>query len=51
MELLTDLPAGMPNVEGIFPKGSINYQIQLRLAEWIVLSQHYARQDKMDSQT
>ncbi|AKH19125.1 Lon protease family protein [Sedimenticola thiotaurini] len=44
MELLTGLPAGVPDEEGLFPEGSINYLIQLRLAEWITLRLHYAGQ-------
>ena len=46
IELLTGLPAGMPNEEGIYPEGSVNYMIQYRLAEWIALRQHYAGQSK-----
>jgi len=42
MELLTGMPAGMPNAEGIYPEGSINWSIQLRLAEWTSLRQQYA---------
>ncbi len=41
MELLTGLPAGQPDAEGIFPQGSINHRVQFRLAEWIALRQHY----------
>lgn len=42
MELLTGLPAGIPDEDGQFPEGSINYLIQVKLAEWIVLRLHYA---------
>jgi lon-related putative ATP-dependent protease len=42
MELLTGLPAGVPDKDGLYPPGTINYQIQLRLAEWIALRLHYA---------
>ena len=42
MELLTGLPAGVPDEDGLFPEGSINYLIQLKLAEWIALRLHYA---------
>lgn len=49
MELLTGLPAGMPNADGIYPEGTINHQIQLRLAEWIALRQHYASQLRMEA--
>ncbi|MES9900617.1 MAG: ATP-binding protein [Sedimenticola sp.] len=48
MELLTGLQAGVPNAQGIYPEGSINYRIQLRLAEWIALRQHYAGQMQME---
>jgi predicted ATP-dependent protease len=42
MELLTGLPAGAPDANGIYPEGSINHLIQFRLAEWIALRQHFA---------
>jgi lon-related putative ATP-dependent protease len=42
MELLTDLPVGQPDANGLFPEGSINHLVKLRLAEWIALRQHYA---------
>ncbi|WP_428634459.1 Lon protease family protein [Sedimenticola sp.] len=52
MELLTDLPAGVPDGDGLFPEGSINYLIQIKLAEWIALRLHYAsnalKQDESD---
>ncbi|WXG57409.1 MAG: S16 family serine protease [Candidatus Sedimenticola sp. (ex Thyasira tokunagai)] len=48
MELLTGLQAGVPDAQGIYPEGSINYRIQLRLAEWIALRQHYAGQMQME---
>lgn len=44
MELLTGLPAGIQDADGIYPEGSINSRIQIRLAEWITLRQHYAGQ-------
>lgn len=44
MELLTGLPAGTPDAHGIYPEGTVNHQIQLRLAEWIALRQHYGSQ-------
>ncbi|MCB1759929.1 MAG: AAA family ATPase [Gammaproteobacteria bacterium] len=40
--LLTGLPAGVPDGNGIFPEGSVNHLVQMRLAEWIALRQHYA---------
>jgi len=49
LELLTDLPAGRADAEGVYSRDSINYQVQYRLAEWLALRQHYsspeARQD------
>ena len=42
MELFSGLPAGVPDENGLFPEGSINYLIQVRLAEWIALRAHYA---------
>jgi lon-related putative ATP-dependent protease len=48
MELLTGLPAGIPDADGIYPEGSINSRIQIRLAEWITLRQHYAGQQQKE---
>ncbi len=48
MELLTGLPAGVPDADGIYPEGCVNNRIQLRLAEWIALRQHYAQPPKED---
>lgn len=49
LELLTDLPAGRADADGVYSRDSINYQVQYRLAEWLALRQHYsspeARQD------
>ena len=42
MELLCNLPPGVPDINGLFPEGSFNQQIQLRLLEWIALCHHYA---------
>ncbi|MEJ2322124.1 MAG: ATP-binding protein, partial [Gammaproteobacteria bacterium] len=44
MELFTKLPAGRQAQDGIYPEGTINYMIQLRLSEWITLRQHFAGQ-------
>lgn len=44
MELLCSLRPGAPDIHGIFPEGSFNHQIQVRLLEWIALRQHYATQ-------
>ena len=42
MELLTDLPAGTTDGEGIFPEGSFNHLVQFRLAEWLALRRHFS---------
>ncbi len=42
MEILSGLPAGITNEEGIFPEGTFNFLIQVKLAEWIALRLHYA---------
>jgi len=48
LELLTGLPAGQADSNGIFPAGSINHRVQLRLAEWMALRQHYANPPRED---
>jgi lon-related putative ATP-dependent protease len=48
MELLTGLPAGVPDADGIYPEGSVNSRIQIRLAEWTALRQHYAGQQQKE---
>jgi lon-related putative ATP-dependent protease len=42
MEILTGLPAGHPDADGIYPEGTFNGQVQRRLLEWTALRQHYA---------
>ena len=42
MELLTGLPAGTTDGEGIFPEGSFNNMVQFRLAEWLALRRHFS---------
>ena len=42
MELMTGQIAGVPNADGIYPESTINGHIQLRVAEWTVMRQHYA---------
>jgi lon-related putative ATP-dependent protease len=49
MELLTGLKAGVPDANGIFPEHTINYHIQLQLAEWTSLRQQYASKMADDS--
>ncbi|MCU0971019.1 MAG: AAA family ATPase, partial [Gammaproteobacteria bacterium] len=46
MEILTGLPAGHPDAEGRFPEGSVNGQVQRRLAEWTALRQRYSAQQQ-----
>jgi predicted ATP-dependent protease len=46
MEILTGLPAGHPDGNGQFPKGSVNGQVQRRLAEWTTLRQRYSTQQQ-----
>lgn len=41
IELLTGVPAGQPNAEGIIPAGSINYRVAVRLAEMSELRQEF----------
>jgi lon-related putative ATP-dependent protease len=42
MELLSGLKPGIPDADGIFPEGSFNHHVHVRLLEWIALRQHYA---------
>ena len=42
LELLTGLPAGQADKHGIYPEGCVNHLVQLRLAEWLALRQHFA---------
>ncbi len=42
MEILTGLPAGHRDAQGLYPAGTINGQVQRRLMEWTALRQHYA---------
>jgi len=42
MEILTGLPAGHPNADGVYPAGTVNGQVQRRLLEWTALRQQYA---------
>jgi len=48
LELLTGLPAGVPDAAGAYPPGSVNGRVQARLAEWVALRQRYAGQGKAD---
>ncbi len=42
LTILTDLPAGQINQEGIYPQGTLNFMVQYRLTEWLALRQHFA---------
>jgi lon-related putative ATP-dependent protease len=42
MELLSGLPAGTADVDGVFTEGSFNHMVQFRLAEWLALRQHFS---------
>ena len=42
LELLMDMPAGQADSEGLYPAGTFNHLVQLRLTEWVSLRQHYA---------
>ena len=48
LELLTGLPAGVPDAAGAYPPGSVNGHVQARLAEWVALRQRYAGPGKAD---
>jgi predicted ATP-dependent protease len=42
LALLTGMPAGAPDANGLYPENSCNGRIQLRLFEWTALRQHYS---------
>jgi predicted ATP-dependent protease len=42
MELLTGLPAGLPDAEGVVPEGSVNYLVAARLIQFSTLRQVFA---------
>lgn len=42
MELLTGLPAGLPDAEGVVPEGSVNYRVAARLIQFSSLRQVFA---------
>ncbi len=42
MELLTGLPAGLPDAEGVVPEGSVNYLVAARLIQFSSLRQIFA---------
>jgi predicted ATP-dependent protease len=42
MSLLTGMPAGSPDANGLYPQDSCNGRIQLRLFEWTAARQRFA---------
>ena len=46
IELLTGVPAGEPDAQGLVPEGSINYMVAAQLAELTALRQAYATAGK-----
>jgi predicted ATP-dependent protease len=42
MSLLTGMPAGSPDANGLYPQDSCNGRIQLRLFEWTAARQQFA---------
>ncbi len=42
MALLTDMPAGNPDANGLYPQDSCNGRVQTRLIEWTAMRQQYS---------
>jgi lon-related putative ATP-dependent protease len=42
MALLSGMPAGSPDAQGLYPENSCNGQVQMRLFEWTALRQQYS---------
>jgi predicted ATP-dependent protease len=42
MSLLTGMPAGTPDAEGLYPQDSCNGRVQMRLFEWTAMRQQFA---------
>lgn len=42
MALLTGMPAGSPDADGIYPQDSCNGRVQTRLIEWTAMRQRYS---------
>lgn len=42
MALLTDMPAGNPDADGLYPQDSCNGRVQTRLIEWTAMRQHFS---------
>jgi lon-related putative ATP-dependent protease len=45
IELLTDLPAGQPDEDGVVPDGSVNYRVAARLIQYSTLRQAFSQGD------
>jgi lon-related putative ATP-dependent protease len=43
IELLTDLPAGQPDENGVVPEGSVNYRVAARLIQYSSLRQAFSQ--------
>ena len=42
MALLTNMPAGNPDADGLYPQDSCNGRVQTRLIEWTAMRQHFS---------
>lgn len=42
MELLTEMPRGLPDRDGLYPDDSFNGRVQMRLLEWTAWRQQYS---------
>ncbi len=49
MELLSGLPAGVTDNQGIYPSQTINGMVQQRLAEWLAIRMDLAQHDRSES--
>ena len=48
LTLLTGMPAGTPDAQGLYPENTCNGRVQLRLFEWTALRQQYAASDHLN---
>lgn len=51
LELLTGLPAGERNAEGVFPENSLNRRVEERLLEFVKLRQAFAKEADKDAES
>ena len=49
IELLTDLPAGQPDEQGVVPEGSVNYRVAARLIQYSTLRQAFSQGEGLSS--